>query len=54
MILLFLRFEVADIVIFQVNAHPVENAPKLVLLTFGIVIRDRHGQVAADIQGFIG
>jgi hypothetical protein len=52
-ILLLLRFEVADVILLQVDAHPVDSALELVLLAFRIVIGDRQSQVAADVQGLV-
>jgi hypothetical protein len=53
MVLVLRWLEVADVVIFEVDAHPVDGTLELVLLAFRIVISDRQGQVAADVQGLV-
>ena len=51
MILLFLRLQVADVVLFEVDAHPVERSAKPIALSFEIVVGDRHRQISAHVEG---
>ncbi len=43
----------ADVIIFQVNTHPVDIAHKLDLLAYGIFFWNWQSQVAADMHGLI-
>ena len=52
-ILLFLWFQVADVIIFQVDAHLVNRALKFIFLACSIVVGDWHCQIATDIQDLI-
>ena len=52
-VLLFLWFEVADVIIFQVDTNPVDLAGELVALALGIVISDWQSQITADVQSLI-
>ena len=52
-ILTFLRLQVAEVVIFEVDAHPVELSGELAALTFGMVVRDGHRQVAAHVHRLV-
>jgi hypothetical protein len=44
----------ADVVLFQVDAHPVELAGKLGAFAFGVVIGNRHRQIDAYVERFVG
>ena len=41
----------ADVVLFEVDAHPVERSAKPIALTFEIVVGDRHRQISAHVEG---
>ena len=52
-IFLFFRLEVADVVLFKVDVHPVELTVEFVALTFWIIVGYRQRQIAGHVDRFV-